>query len=134
MDWGNATIANILPGSIDLTLLLQGDFKNTKKLTWLALPPNETDPKDKLTKIELIEYGHLITKAKPKGKDPNKDEVADIANFNGIKRVSALADPDVRPLAEGSMVQFQRKGYYRLDGVNAEGMLQFISIPDGRMH
>lgn len=47
----------------------QGDFKKTKlKLTWLADMPELVD-------LQLVDFGHLITKAKPEEEDAFEDLV-----------------------------------------------------------
>lgn len=137
MDWGNAIIRAITKDeagnitSIDADLHLEGDFKATdKKITWLA----QATPGHALAQVRLLDYDYLITKPKLE-KD---DAVADFANPNTEFSVVASADANVFRLKERDIIQFERKGYFILDKVIAEGTdaeskrLEFIRIPDGR--
>lgn len=128
MDWGNVIIDKVHKDgekvtSIDAHLHLEGDFRKTsKKVTWLA------DTKDKVD-VELVDFDHLITKDK-------LEEGDDFENFLTPKtefRSTAVADLNIRDLKEGDVIQFERKGYYRVDTPYADGQTPVLfTIPDGK--
>ena len=143
MDWGNAIVrSKDTDNSGTITALvmelhLAGDFKKTtKKITWLARPT----PAHPLVDAVLIDYDYLITKKKLEEDDDLQDFVTPVTEF----REDALADANVRELARGDIVQFERRGYYIFDGVVAtaeagagagagtQQTWEFIRIPDGR--
>jgi glutamyl-tRNA synthetase len=116
-----------------MELHLAGDFKKTtKKITWLARPT----PAHPLVDAALIDYDYLITKKKLEEDDDLQDFVTPVTEF----REDALADANVRELAPGDIVQFERRGYYIFDRVvvaaagagTQQRTWEFIRIPDGR--
>lgn len=130
MDWGNAIVekihkndAGVVTG-IDAKLHLEGDFKKTeKKLTWLA------DTKD-VTPVELIDFDHLINKDKIEEDESFEDFLTKDTEFHS----SALADLNVRDLEVGSIIQFERKGYFRVDkAANGNEPAVLFTIPDGKV-
>ncbi|KAL1688249.1 glutamate-tRNA ligase [Schizophyllum commune] len=141
MDWGNAIVRKkVVEGdkvtSLELELHLEGDVKKTKlKTTWLA-----ADPANPLTAapgadvslapvpVTLLDYDYLITKKKLEEGDDVKDFVTPQTEF----RTAAIADGNVRTLKKGDIIQFERKGYYILDGDSEDGRREFVHIPDGR--
>lgn len=133
MDWGNAIIKSKegpTDGitSISADLHLAGDFKKTKKkITWLA----ESTSSHPLAEVTLLDYDYLITKKKLEEGDNVEDFVTPTTEF----RVEAFADANVLELKKGDIMQFERKGYYILDGIIGDGKekrLEFIKIPDGK--
>lgn len=111
--------------SLTMDLNLGGDFRKTKKkITWLAQPTDS----HRLVDVTLLDYDYLITKKKLEEEDDVKDFVPPMSEF----REEALADANVVTLRTGDIIQFERKGYYILDGRGGEGELEFIRIPDGR--
>ncbi|KAI0256888.1 glutamate-tRNA ligase [Lactifluus subvellereus] len=134
MDWGNAIVrSKTTDGTGTITALtmelnLDGDFRKTKKITWLAQPT----PAHPLVDATLIDYDYLITKKKLEESDDVKDFVTPVTEF----REDALADANVRELERGDIIQFERRGYYIFDGVADRGgprqTWEFIRIPDGR--
>ena len=128
MDWGNAIVRSkvVIDGvvtSIEMALNLDGDFRKTKKkITWLAQPTLQYT----LVDVTLLDYDYLITKKKL-GED---DKLADVATPVTEFREEALADANIRVLKKGATIQFERKGFFILDG-NVNGRLEFIRIPDG---
>ncbi|KAF8469113.1 tRNA synthetases class I, catalytic domain-containing protein [Kalaharituber pfeilii] len=118
MSWGNAFVTSVtrnpntnLVTSVDLKLNLAGDFKKTeKKITWLE------SGSQKLCSVELVDFDYLITKEKLEEEDNVKDFVNPKTEF----RDGAVADENVWELKEGDIIQFERKGYYRLDKVASE--------------
>jgi len=131
MDWGNAIIQEIKKDGesvvgIKAILNLQGDFKKTdKKITWIA------DVPESLTPCILTTFDHLITKDKLE----ENDNVADYVNHNSVSKVNAIGDINLKTMPVGSIIQFERKGYFRLDRAydpetRAPG--EFFLIPDGK--
>ncbi|KZT51249.1 glutamate-tRNA ligase [Calocera cornea HHB12733] len=134
MDWGNAFVrskekdANGVITHIAMELHLAGDFKKTKKkVTWLACPT----PAHPLVNVVLKDYDYLITKKKLEEEDKVEDFVTPVTEF----KVAAWSDANVLDLAQGDIIQFERKGYYILDslqGAKGQETLEFIRIPDGK--
>lgn len=126
MDWGNVIVTAIHKDAagkvtgIDARLHLEGDFRKTsKKLTWVA----DTDDK---VKVELKDFDHLITKDKLE----EGDNFEDFINPNTQFSTPAYADLNIRELKQGDIIQFERKGYYRLDHQGDQPV--FFAIPDGK--
>ena len=133
MGWGNAIVRKISGtlnplnqnvGSLELELHLQGDVKKTeKKVTWLSTEGQELVP------VELVDFDYLFTKDKFE-----KDDVVDrFLNPHTEFRVAALADCNVAELKEDDIIQFERKGYYRVDKAFAHGQPAVLfNIPTGK--
>ena len=130
MNWGNAYVRKIDVDSasgkvtgLTFELHLEGDVKKTsKKITWLS--------KDQeLVPVELVDFDYLITKDKIE-----KDE--DFEKFLNPKtefRSEALADCNVATLAEDDIIQFERKGYFRVDRAYKDGQPAVLfNIPTGK--
>lgn len=102
-----------------------------KKVTWLATPSTDNP----LVNVSLLDYDYLITKKKLEEGDVLGEFVTPVTEF----REDAFADPNVLELSSGAIIQFERKGYYILDGKlsseeeDGKGTLQFIRIPDGKL-
>lgn len=129
MDWGNAIVGKIhkegdLVTGIDAKLHLEGDFKKTeKKLTWLA----DTDD---VVPVDLVDFDHLITKDKIEEGESFEDYLTPETEFH----TAAVADLNVKNLKVGDVIQFERKGYYRLDKAYASGSpAVFFTVPDGKV-
>jgi glutamyl-tRNA synthetase len=133
MDWGNAIIKDIILDketgsvtSIKATLHLDGDFKKTeKKITWIA------DVPESLTPCVLTTFDHLITKDKLE----EDDKVEDCVNRDSVSHVNATGDVNMKTLPVGSIIQFERKGYFRLDRAynqETEEAGEFFLVPDGK--
>ncbi|QLG74619.1 hypothetical protein HG535_0G05020 [Zygotorulaspora mrakii] len=124
MDWGNVIITKKNPdGSMVAKLHLEGDFKKTKyKLTWLA------DTADSV-KVDLVDFDHLINKDKLEDDDSFEDFLTEQTEFH----TDSIADLNVKDLKVGDIIQFERKGYYRLDALPKDGKpYVFFTIPDGK--
>lgn len=129
MDWGNAIVEKIHKDaggavtSVEAKLHLEGDFRKTeKKLTWIA------DSKDNV-EIELVDFDHLITKDKLEEGDNFEDFLTPETEF----KTFAYGDHNINTLKQGDIVQFERKGYYRLDALAKDGKPPvFFTIPDGK--
>ncbi|MCJ1313174.1 hypothetical protein MMC25_006851 [Agyrium rufum] len=135
MNWGNAIVRQISHSlnpltrstvtSLTFDLNLQGDVKTTaKKVTWLAEEGQELIP------VELVDFDFLITKEKIEEGDNYEDYLTPQTEF----KEDALADGNVVDLKEHDVIQFERKGYYRVDRPykHGEKMICF-SIPTGRV-
>lgn len=139
MNWGNAIVrkishshdpSSLLPGgktpvitSLELELHLQGDVKTTKKkVTWLSTDQD-------LVPITLHEFDYLLTKDKLE----EEDEFEKFLNPNTETVVECLADCNVAALKEDEIMQFDRKGFYRVDKSAKDGAAgAFFQIPTGK--
>ncbi|KAK5166521.1 glutamate--tRNA ligase [Saxophila tyrrhenica] len=139
MNWGNAIVRkksfsmnplNLIKSSdqklitnIELELHLQGDVKTTaKKVTWLS-----TD--QELVPITLYDFDFLITKDKLSEDDQLEDVLTEVTEF----KTEALADCNVAELKKGDIVQFDRKGFFRIDQPMLHGgSVQAFQIPTGK--
>ena len=140
MNWGNACVRSITKDAsgttvtpIDLELHLEGDFKKTKKkLTWLAAAAtdNEKGTENNMIPIDLVAFDHLLVKDKSEKDDELEKFLTPVTEM----RRRAFADCNGKELAGGVIVQFERKGYHRLDvpfGGKEERMV-FFEIPSGK--
>lgn len=101
-----------------------GDFKKTKKkITWLADVPD-------LVPVTLVEFDHLLTKAKLDENDVFEDHV----NRNTLAETEALGDHNLRLLQANDIIQLERRGYYRVDQpyLSESRPLRLFMIPDGK--
>ncbi|KAH3684300.1 hypothetical protein WICPIJ_004740 [Wickerhamomyces pijperi] len=128
MDWGNAIVTKLTKegehvSAVEVKLHLEGDFKKTKhKFTWLA------DTEDKVP-VELVDFDHLITKDKIEDGEDFENFLTPETEFH----TAAVADLNVKKLEVGDIIQFERKGYYRLDAkADGEKPAVFFTIPDGK--
>lgn len=131
MNWGNAYIRTISRDeaesrvtAIEIELYLEGDVKKTKKkITWLAATETNMQP------VELVDFDYLITKDKLEKEDELEQFLTPITEF----RAEVFADCNVKELAKGTIMQFDRKGYYKLDvPYSDDGKMVFFKIPSGR--
>ncbi|KAG8529759.1 uncharacterized protein KY384_005240 [Bacidia gigantensis] len=134
MNWGNAIVRNIKHSfnplhlkevtGLELELHLQGDVKTTKqKITWLSQQGQELIP------IELVDFDYLITKDVLE----EGDELDDFLNEKTEFRSEALADCNVAELKEDDIIQFERKGYFRVDRAFQHGKPAVLfNIPTGK--
>ena len=133
MNWGNAYVRKIEKSSdgaevagIEMELHLQGDFKKTeKKITWLAAESSN------MVSIDLVSFDYLITKDKLEKEDTLEDFLTPKTEF----RTPAFADCNVAELPQGCIIQFDRKGYFRLDRARtgSEDRMVFFNVPTGRL-
>lgn len=131
MNWGNAFVRGITKESEDdpvtevvLELHLRGDVKKTKKVTWLA------DTPENLVPVHIVSFDHLITKNKLDKSDVLEECLTPETEF----RDQAFVDCNVVELKAGAVVQFERKGYYVLDGQGSRhgSQMVFFNVPSGR--
>ncbi|KAJ5689324.1 glutamate--tRNA ligase cytoplasmic [Penicillium macrosclerotiorum] len=130
MNWGNAFVRKITADAngtitnLELELNPTGDVKKTeKKVTWLATGSPELIP------VELVDFDYLLKKDSLS----EDDVLEDVLNYNTEFRDSALADNNVAKLQVGDIIQFDRKGFYRMDRAFAPGKpAVFFNIPTGK--
>ena len=134
MNWGNAIVRSITHSlnplslstvtALELELHLQGDFKTTaKKVTWLATDGQELIP------VELVDFDFLITKDKIEEDENVEDFLTKETEF----RTDGLADCNVADLKEDDIIQFERKGYFRVDKASRLGQPAVLfAIPTGK--
>lgn len=138
MNWGNAIVRSkshslnpiaLLPGQtqkvthLELELHLQGDVKTTKKkVTWLSTDQD-------LVPVKLYEFDYLLTKDKLE----DEDDFEAFLNPKTETVTECLADCNVAALKEDDIMQFDRKGFFRIDRAfkNGEAAV-FFQIPTGK--
>ncbi|PIA91691.1 putative glutamate--tRNA ligase, cytoplasmic [Cercospora beticola] len=139
MNWGNAIVRkkkytlnplnlvkseeNKTVSELELELHLQGDVKKTsKKVTWLS-----TD--QELVPLVMYDFDYLIKKDKLEEEDDFEKSLNPETEF----KTEALADCNVAELKEDDIVQFDRKGYFRIDKAfkHGEPVVAF-QIPTGK--
>jgi len=132
MKWANAKITSIEPSGDGLALkgiLMEEDkdFKNTKKINWLPKCPH-------LSEVDLAEYDHLIN---VKTIEENVDFMT-VLNKNPRFATHTWADPNIKNLQKGDLVQFERRGYFiidkihKVDGDITKRKMEMAYIPDGK--
>ena len=136
MDWGNAIVRKIERGAngtiigIEMQLHLEGDFKKTeKKITWLASSADAPG----LLPATLVDFDYLITKKKIEEDEDWENFITPQTEF----RTDVLIDSNLATLEAGTIVQFERKGFYILDSVKKrdDGSIagaELFLIPDGK--
>ncbi|KAF7596602.1 hypothetical protein BBP40_001003 [Aspergillus hancockii] len=130
MNWGNAIVRQIMTDAssgavkeLQLELHLAGDFKKTeKKVTWLSTDQD-------LVPVELVDFDYLLNKDTL----TEDDVLEDVLNRNTEFREEATADCNVTELKEGDIIQFERKGFYRVDKAYAPDQPAVLFyIPTGK--
>jgi glutamyl-tRNA synthetase len=82
-----------------------------------------------LIPIELVDFDYLISKDKL---EP-EDTLEDFLNKKTETRVKALADCNAAELKVDDIIQFDRKGFFRIDKAFAHGQaIQAFQIPTGK--
>jgi glutamyl-tRNA synthetase len=134
MNWGNAYVRKISHSlnplthstvtALELELHLQGDVKTTKqKVTWLSTKGQELIP------VELVDFDYLITKDIIE----KEDDVELCLNDHTEFRSEAFADCNVADLQKDDVIQFERKGYFRVDRPFQHGKPAVLfNIPTGK--
>eukprot|EP00920_Eleutheroschizon_duboscqi_P008842 GHVT01020291.1.p1 GENE.GHVT01020291.1~~GHVT01020291.1.p1 ORF type:complete len:519 (-),score=69.27 GHVT01020291.1:513-2069(-) len=139
MRWGNC-ILDSFEKSPDGSLAkivgrlhLEGDFKKTKKkIHWLPKLPS--DYKRQLSAVVLREYDHLITVDKLDKTEEGQD-FEEVVNRNSLFDTRGWADPLVKHLPAGVVLQLERRGYFRVDvpaDISAKAPAVLVKIPDGK--
>ena len=83
--------------------------------------------------MRFIEYGHLLTKQSLE----DGDDIADFVNHKSMIVTEGWAEPCARNLAEDTLLQFERRAYFRVDkrlqkGDDKDVTLECVLIPDGK--
>eukprot|EP00752_Nemacystus_decipiens_P004043 g3702.t1 len=128
-NWGNVKITKLDKDDggkvtkLSGEFIPNGDFKSTKKLTWLAKVPD-------LVPIVLVEFDYLVTKDKIEEDENFKDFLNPVTRAE----TAGLGDPGLRNMREGEVVQLERRGFFRADKpYRGEGKpLVLFMIPDGK--
>lgn len=135
--WGNSRVAKLDKdenGEITKVYLNltpeDKDFKKTKIAHWIS--SKEGHVSIFLTiqsiKVTLVEFDHLITKEKIE----ENDNIEDLVNPNSKIETTLLVEPAFALLQATECGQFERRGYFYVDKVAAEGKPAVVHyIPDG---
>jgi glutamyl-tRNA synthetase len=129
--WGNMKITAIETNSDGSVASVRAvhdpaatNFSKTKKYTWLAAVPDNIE-------CTLVEFDHLISKAKLDDDDNFQDFVNPVTRTES----TAVCDACLRNVAQGTVIQLERKGFFRVDsaygGVGKPPVL--FAIPDGKL-
>jgi len=115
--------------TVTVTIVPDGDFRKCDKLVhWVADSPLEP-------KVVVWEHDYILNEGK------NDDEVDDGGDdwrkkINPVSRASSTfaANGGVRTLQKGDFVQFERRGFFRVDKPYSREstMIEFIKVPDGK--
>ncbi|KAG0418197.1 hypothetical protein HPB47_005035 [Ixodes persulcatus] len=107
------------------------NYKNTLKVTWLAISPSAP-----LVPCTCVFFDHILSK-QVLGKD---DDFKDFVRKETRVAVSMLGDPLLKNLKKSDIIQIQRKGFFICDQpydqsaarhISQEGPLVLYHIPDG---
>ncbi|OAQ98520.1 hypothetical protein LLEC1_02690 [Akanthomyces lecanii] len=131
MGWGNVFARHITRSddgavtALQCELHLAGNVSKTdKKIHWLAAHGGD------LGQAELWEFDHLLLKDKLE----KTDKLDMFLNPVTSKMEQSMVDGDCAELAEGAIIQLERKGYFRVDkatGQGPEGKMVLFKIPTG---
>lgn len=111
-------------GGLEGTYIPDGDVKaSKKKLSWIA------DVADNPVCV-LTEFDNLVTKDKL----DEEDDFQDYINPNTMATTEVIGDPGLKTLQEHDIIQFERRGYYRVNRpyVSKEKSLVLYMVPDGK--
>lgn len=135
MKWGNAVVTGLTRAggeggpvaALEARLNLAGDFKKTRcKLTWLADAPAAAP----LVALELVELDYLITVPKLEEGDDFEAAINPVTEL----RTRAWGEPASAALAQGDIIQLERKGFYKVDAPpSADKPAVLLFIPDGKV-
>ncbi|XP_012277238.1 bifunctional glutamate/proline--tRNA ligase [Orussus abietinus] len=143
INWGNLMICkvkkenNVVVG-VDAKLNIDDkNYKNTLKLTWLCADGKDESIKNSsvFTPCYTVYFDHIISKP-VLGKD---DDFKDFIAKDTRREVKMLGETALKRVAEGEIIQLQRKGFFRCDVPYAsaslysgcEQPLVLFHIPDG---
>lgn len=123
MRWGVIKITKV-DGGLEGEFNPNGDFKKPKrKLSWIADVPNQLP-------CTLYEFDNLISKDKLE----EDDKFEDFINPNTLATTEVIGDFGLRNLQVGSIIQLERRGYFRVDQpyISEEKGLILFMVPDGK--
>ncbi|XP_076663274.1 glutamyl-prolyl-tRNA synthetase [Andrena cerasifolii] len=143
INWGNILIQKIekengVVKKITAQLNLENkDYKNTLKITWLAVPSDKSNNSGQANLIPCyaVYFDHIISKP-VLGKD---DDFKDFIANDTRTEVEMLGEVELKRVKKGEIVQLQRKGFFRCDVPYApaspfssrEQPLILFHVPDG---
>nr|XP_034191285.1 bifunctional glutamate/proline--tRNA ligase isoform X1 [Osmia lignaria] len=143
INWGNILIQKVekengVVKRIIAQLNLENkDYKNTLKITWLAVPSNKDDDDSKTNLIPCyaVYFEHIIRKP-VLGKD---DDFKNFIAKDTRVEVQMLGEVELKRVKKGEIIQLQRKGFFRCDVPYAsaspfsskEQPLILFHVPDG---
>jgi glutamyl-tRNA synthetase len=113
-----------IDGGLEGKFVPDGDFKSTKKkFSWLAKASHNAP-------VVLMEFDNLISKEKLE----EDDNFEDFVNPNTLASTEVFGDAGLKSLEEHSIIQLERRGYYRVDRpyVSPDKPLILYMIPDGK--
>lgn len=124
MKFGNVIVTEKTDSFVKVKAALDDiNYSGTKKFHWVPADAKFT------VKVQLVEFGNLITKSEM----GESDKIEDIANKNNRFVTLATAELPVLQLKRYDVVQFERRGYYMLDCDIEEGQPIILNyIPDGK--
>jgi len=130
--WGNISVTEINTDANGKVVSIKAthdpaatNFSKTKKATWIAAVPD-------LVPCQCFEFDHLISKPKLLDEDKFQDYLTPVTKIES----GALADPCLRGVKAGDVIQLERKGFYRCDvpyGGSADKPCVLFAIPDGKV-
>ncbi len=125
--WGVFKINKMTEEQVNLVYLPDDkDFKHPPKISWLPKDPAQH------VDVTITEYGPLLNCDKP----DSSQSFENFVNKDSMKKALYIAEGHVRTLEVGAYIQFERRGYMRLDSKeildNDKLVLNFILIPDGK--
>ncbi|CAK9797250.1 Bifunctional glutamate/proline--tRNA ligase [Anthophora plagiata] len=145
INWGNISIKKIERENGIITRIMaeldlqNKDYKNTLKITWLAIPSQKNDNNGSTANLipcYAVYFNHIISKP-VLGKDEDyKDFIAKDTRVE----VQMLGEVELKRVKKGEIIELQRKGFFRCDVPYAcssqfsikEQPLILFHIPDGR--
>ncbi|CAK9815538.1 Bifunctional glutamate/proline--tRNA ligase [Anthophora quadrimaculata] len=145
INWGNISIKKIERENGIITRIMaeldlqNKDYKNTLKITWLAIPSQKNDNNGSTANLipcYAVYFNHIISKP-VLGKD--EDYKNFIAKDTRVE-VQMLGEVELKRVKKGEIIELQRKGFFRCDVPYAfssqfstkEQPLILFHIPDGR--
>uniref|UniRef100_A0A914DU73 glutamate--tRNA ligase n=1 Tax=Acrobeloides nanus TaxID=290746 RepID=A0A914DU73_9BILA len=134
VNWGNLKIVDVKKKDATITEIVADldlenkDYKKTMKVTWLAEVKAE-----KSIPVRAAYYDHVISKAIIKQDEDWKQYI----NKDSVKYVSMVAEPAIKNLKKGEIIQFQRKGFFICDQeyqakTGSEVHMILIEIPSSK--
>ncbi|KAK4103989.1 hypothetical protein N658DRAFT_514005 [Parathielavia hyrcaniae] len=113
MGWGNAIVRDIAQSGTTAGSPVTG--KTEKKVTWLA--KEEEGRRSSLIEAELWTFDYLLTKD-TLGKD---DTLDDFLATDTATMTEALCDANMATVEANTIIQLERKGYFRVDKAAGQG-------------
>ena len=99
-------------------------------MTWLADVQSEASSGLGTLPLILHDFDYLITKPKLE----EGDDFEKIVNTKTVFDTTSVGEPAMRNLQQGTILQLERKGFYKVDRplqMNGDAMI-LVAIPDGK--